>query len=46
MASKDLLNRDEREVREMFMIDRIKLILLHELKEVREFHGNKTRRLQ
>ena len=33
MAGKHPLNRDERKIREMLMIDRIKLILIYELKE-------------
>ena len=46
VSGEDFLRRQEREVREVFVIDRVELIFLHQTQEVGKFHRNHALRLE
>src|SRR5580658_2714767 len=46
MCGKYFLHGQQRKIRKMFVIDRVELNLLHQLNEVRKFHGDNPVRLQ
>src|SRR5260370_4173292 len=46
MCSENLLDGEKRKIGEVFMVDGVKLILLHQSLEMRKFHGDDAVRLQ
>ena len=42
LGPENFTNRVKREIRKMFMVDGIKLVIINQLNQVREFHGNDT----